>query len=88
MVDRSLAAAGIASRLAFDRVPFGGNRVTRLTLLPEIGASDLNTVDLVEPSSPHNAHSDVDVLVEFLPGHVPGLRFVTIERDLSELLHG
>ncbi len=32
--------------------------------------------------------SDVDVLVEFLPGHVPGLRFVTIERELSRLLRG
>lgn len=30
--------------------------------------------------------SDVDVLVEFLPGHVPGLRLVTIEREFSELL--
>jgi predicted nucleotidyltransferase len=34
------------------------------------------------------ADSDVDVLVEFLPGHVPGLRFVTIEREFSELVHG
>ena len=25
--------------------------------------------------------SDVDVLVEFQSGHVPGLRFVTIERE-------
>jgi predicted nucleotidyltransferase len=32
--------------------------------------------------------SDVDVLVEFEAGHVPGLRFVTIEREFSELLHG
>jgi hypothetical protein len=32
--------------------------------------------------------SDVDVLVEFLPGHVPGLEFVAIERELSSLLHG
>ncbi|HEY3383622.1 MAG TPA: nucleotidyltransferase family protein [Vicinamibacterales bacterium] len=32
--------------------------------------------------------SDVDVLVEFLPGHVPGLRFVTNEREFSALLHG
>ena len=31
---------------------------------------------------------DVDVLVGFLPGHIPGLRFVTIEREFSELLHG
>jgi len=34
------------------------------------------------------ADSDVDVLVEFLPGHVPGLRFVTIEREFSDLLQG
>ena len=32
--------------------------------------------------------SDVDVLVEFQPGHVPGLDFVTIERELSGLLQG
>jgi hypothetical protein len=27
--------------------------------------------------------SDVDVLVEFQPGHVPGLDFVSMERELS-----
>jgi predicted nucleotidyltransferase len=32
--------------------------------------------------------SDVDVLVEFQAGHVPGLKFVSIERELSELLDG
>ena len=32
--------------------------------------------------------SDVDVLVEFEPGHVPGLRFVTIEGELSALFGG
>ena len=32
--------------------------------------------------------SDVDVLVEFQPGHVPGLDFVRIEREFSELLQG
>jgi hypothetical protein len=32
--------------------------------------------------------SDIDVLVEFQPGHVPGLKFVSIERELSVLLHG
>ena len=51
----ALAAAGIASLVAFDRVRFGGNLVTRLTLLPEVGAPDLNTVDLVEPTSPRYA---------------------------------
>jgi uncharacterized protein len=30
--------------------------------------------------------SDVDVLVEFEPGHVPGLRFFALERELSEIL--
>jgi hypothetical protein len=30
--------------------------------------------------------SDIDVLVEFEPGHVPGLAFVRMERELSELL--
>jgi hypothetical protein len=34
------------------------------------------------------ADSDVDVLVEFEPGHVPGLDFVTIEREFSRLLKG
>lgn len=30
--------------------------------------------------------SDVDVLVEFEPGHTPGLAFVRLQRELSELL--
>jgi predicted nucleotidyltransferase len=32
--------------------------------------------------------SDVDVLVEFQAGHVPGFDFVSIEREFSGLLHG
>ena len=32
------------------------------------------------------ADSDVDVLVEFDPAHIPGLAFFTMERELSELL--
>ncbi len=32
--------------------------------------------------------SDVDVLVEFQPGHVPGLSFVSMERELSGLVQG
>jgi predicted nucleotidyltransferase len=31
--------------------------------------------------------SDVDVLVEFEPGHVPGLAFFAIQDELSGLLH-
>jgi len=30
--------------------------------------------------------SDIDVLVEFEPGHIPGLDFFTIEAELSQLL--
>ncbi|MBI1816051.1 MAG: nucleotidyltransferase family protein [Deltaproteobacteria bacterium] len=30
--------------------------------------------------------SDIDVLVEFEPGHVPGLKFFELEHELSELL--
>lgn len=30
--------------------------------------------------------SDVDVLVEFQPGHIPGLEFIGMERELSGLL--
>ncbi len=32
--------------------------------------------------------SDVDVLVEFEPGHVPGLALIRIQDELSELLGG
>ncbi len=32
------------------------------------------------------ADSDVDVLVEFEPGFVPGLEFFSIEAELSEIL--
>ena len=32
--------------------------------------------------------SDVDVLLEFQAGHVPGLNFVSIEREFSGLLQG
>ena len=32
--------------------------------------------------------SDVDVLVEFQTGHVPGFNFLSIERESSGLLHG
>jgi predicted nucleotidyltransferase len=34
------------------------------------------------------SHTRVDVLVEFQPGHVPGLNFLSIEREFSGLLQG
>ncbi len=38
--------------------------------------------------SDFHPNSDIDVLVEFQPGHVPGLQFVSMERELSKLLQG
>jgi predicted nucleotidyltransferase len=32
------------------------------------------------------ADSDVDVLVEFIPGHVPGFSFFAMQDELSEIL--
>jgi len=32
--------------------------------------------------------SDIDVLVEFEPGHVPGLRFIRLQDELSSLFGG
>ena len=34
------------------------------------------------------ADSDIDVLVEFEPGHVPGFGFIRIQRELSGILGG
>ncbi len=34
-----------------------------------------------------NPGSDVDVLVEFEEGHVPGLSFFSMERELSEIFN-
>jgi predicted nucleotidyltransferase len=32
--------------------------------------------------------SDIDVLVEFEPGQVPGLKFISMQRELSGLFNG
>lgn len=32
--------------------------------------------------------SDIDVLVEFEPGHVPGLRFIQMQEELSRMFDG
>ena len=33
-----------------------------------------------------SAESDIDMLVEFEPGHTPGLAFFSMQRELSELI--
>jgi uncharacterized protein len=35
-----------------------------------------------------NPNSDIDVLVEFEPGHVPGLKLIKIQDELSSILGG
>jgi uncharacterized protein len=35
-----------------------------------------------------NRNSDIDILVEFEPGHVPGLKLINIQDELSSLLGG
>jgi predicted nucleotidyltransferase len=54
----------------------GRHRIARLALFGSVLRDDFGP------------DSDVDVLVEFQPGHVPGLSFVSMERELSALLQG
>jgi hypothetical protein len=53
----ALERAGLRPILAFDRVRFGGHRISRLTLVEGGGATGLNSVDLVEPRSPRFARA-------------------------------
>jgi uncharacterized protein len=66
------------SRIAIDRERLAGfcrrNHIRRLALFGSVLRDDFGP------------DSDVDVLVEFEPGHVPGLRFFALERELSEIL--
>ena len=52
------------------------HHITRLALFGSVLSDDF------QPDS------DIDVLVEFEVGHVPGFRFVSIEGELSALLGG
>ncbi len=66
------------SRIAIDREGLAEfcrrNHIRRLALFGSVLRDDFRP------------DSDVDVLVEFEPGHVPGLRFFGLERELSEIL--
>jgi predicted nucleotidyltransferase len=68
----------MASRLQFDRHAVVGfcrrHHVRRLALFGSVLRDDFTP------------QSDVDVLVEFEPGHVPGLAFFAMEAELSEIL--
>lgn len=47
----AIKTIGPSVKLAFERTKFGGNVITRFTLLPRPSDEGLNTVDLVEPRS-------------------------------------
>ena len=70
----------VSPRLSIDRDAVAAfcrrHHITRLALFGSVLRDDFSP------------DSDVDVLVEFQAGHVPGLNFVSIERELSGLLHG
>ena len=51
------------------------NHIRRLSLFGSVLCEDFH------------AASDVDILVEFEPEHVPGLAFFAMEDDLSRILH-
>jgi hypothetical protein len=59
--EAALRTAGLDVALAFDRVRFGGNLVTRLTLL---GGGGLNMADLVAPCSERFARVVLERAVE------------------------
>jgi hypothetical protein len=52
------------------------NHIRRLSLFGSILRDDFGP------------ESDIDVLVEFEPGHVPGFRFIRLQDELSRLFGG
>ena len=70
----------MSPRIAIDRDAVSAfcrrHHITRLALFGSVLRDDFGP------------DSDVDVLVEFQASYVPGLNFVSIEREFSGLLHG
>jgi len=70
------------------------SRVTRNILVPEDKIADLCRRHYITRLSffgsvlrdDFDGESDIDVLVEFAPGHVPGWAFFGIEEELSQML--
>jgi predicted nucleotidyltransferase len=67
-------------RVALDRLALEGfcrrHHIRRLSLFGSVLRHDFGP------------DSDIDVLVEFEAGHTPGLAFMQMERELSELFGG
>jgi predicted nucleotidyltransferase len=68
----------MGARVAFDQTKLADfcrrHHIRRLALFGSVLRDDFGP------------ESDVDVLVEFEPGHVPGLAFFDMEEELSDLL--
>jgi len=68
----------VAAKIPFDREVIAAfcrsHHVRRLAFFGSVLRDDFTPV------------SDIDVLVEFEPGHVPGLAFFSMERELTEIL--
>ena len=68
----------MAARIALDRVRIGQfcrmHHIRRLSLFGSVLRDDFGP------------ESDVDVLVEFEPGHTPGFAYFAIEVELSEIV--
>lgn len=68
----------MGTRISVDREKIAGfcrkHHIRRLALFGSVLSDDFGP------------DSDVDVLVEFETGHVPGLSFISIEAELSTLL--
>jgi uncharacterized protein len=68
----------VAARIAIDRERVAAfcrrHHIRRLALFGSVLRDDFT------------AESDVDVLVEFEPGHVPGLAFFAMQNELSAIL--
>jgi predicted nucleotidyltransferase len=65
------------------RIPIDQERIEGFCRRHHIRRLSLFGSVLREEFSPS---SDVDVLIEFQPGRVPGLAFFAMERELSEIL--
>ena len=75
--------------------PSGGLPMNRLDVAPDRLADFCRRWHIVRLSffgsvvrDDFRPDSDVDVLVEFAPGHTPGLAIVDAEEELSDLLGG
>lgn len=63
--------------------PFDQNRVSEVCRKRHIRRLAVFGSVMQEDFSPS---SDIDVLAEFEPGHVPGLQFFTIEKELGQVM--